>query len=231
MTLDSAGNVVLAVSGAAPGTSPALQVLAESSATYYGVAMTAGDIYTVAGAPSHTVGHAERPDLDPQYREREPVLHRRIGLERQSRRVLGCSDGGLPRPRRLERQPERRTAGWRHQRHGHGYQPGERHRGRLRDATAGTSPPTPPLHHGHLAGRHGNGRRHRHNAWWHLGHLEPDQFTYTAARRSQPSARPPVPAVAAPRHGHGHQPGECHRGRLRECHTPGSPPIRRTPSR
>ncbi len=52
MTLDSAGNVVLAVSGAATGTSPALQVLAESSATYYGVAMTAGDIYTVAGGLS-----------------------------------------------------------------------------------------------------------------------------------------------------------------------------------
>ncbi len=46
MTLDGAGNVVLAVSGAATGTSPALQVLAESTGTYYGVAMTAGDIYT-----------------------------------------------------------------------------------------------------------------------------------------------------------------------------------------
>ena len=27
------------------------------------------------------------------------------------------------------------------------------------------------LHHGDLAGRHGNGRRHCHNGWWHLGHL------------------------------------------------------------
>ena len=61
MTLDNAGNVVLAVSGAAPGTSPALQVLAESSATYYGVAMTAGDIYTVAGGPSHTLATLSGP--------------------------------------------------------------------------------------------------------------------------------------------------------------------------
>ena len=61
MTLDSAGNVVLAVSGAATGTSPALQVLAESSATYYGVAMTAGDIYTVAGGPSHTLATLSGP--------------------------------------------------------------------------------------------------------------------------------------------------------------------------
>ena len=48
MTLDGAGNVVLAVNGAVPGigpvpgTSPALRVLAESSGTYYGVAMRAG---------------------------------------------------------------------------------------------------------------------------------------------------------------------------------------------
>ncbi len=61
MTLDSAGNVVLAVSGAATGTSPALQVLAESSATYYGVAMTAGDIYTVAGGPSHLLATLSGP--------------------------------------------------------------------------------------------------------------------------------------------------------------------------
>ena len=53
MALDVAGNVVLAVSGAATGTSPALQVLAESTGTYYGVSMTAGDIYTIAGGPSN----------------------------------------------------------------------------------------------------------------------------------------------------------------------------------
>ena len=61
MTLDSAGNVVLAVSGAATGTSPALQVLAESTATYYGVSMTAGDIYTVAGGPSHLLATLSGP--------------------------------------------------------------------------------------------------------------------------------------------------------------------------
>ena len=61
MTLDSAGNVVLAVSGTAPGTSPALQVLAESTATYYGVAMTAGDLYTVAGGPSNLLATLSGP--------------------------------------------------------------------------------------------------------------------------------------------------------------------------
>ena len=61
MALDGAGNVVLAVSGAATGTSPALQVLAESTATYYGVAMTAGDIYTVAGGPSNLLATLSGP--------------------------------------------------------------------------------------------------------------------------------------------------------------------------
>ena len=61
MALDIAGNVVLAVSGAATGTSPALQILAESTGTYYGVSMTAGDIYTVAGGPSHTLATLSGP--------------------------------------------------------------------------------------------------------------------------------------------------------------------------
>ena len=61
MALDGAGNVVLAVSGKDAGTSPALRVLAESSGTYYGVAMTAGDIYTVAGGPSNTLATLSDP--------------------------------------------------------------------------------------------------------------------------------------------------------------------------
>ena len=73
MTVDGAGNVVLAVSGAQAGTSPALQVLAESTATYYGVSMTAGDVYTVAGGPSNTLATLEWPKLAHQYREREPA--------------------------------------------------------------------------------------------------------------------------------------------------------------
>ena len=36
----------------ARATAPSLQVLAESTATYYGVSMTVGDIYTVAGGSS-----------------------------------------------------------------------------------------------------------------------------------------------------------------------------------
>ena len=61
MALDGAGNVVLALTGAATGTSPALRVLAESSATYYGVAMTAGDIYTVAGGSSNLLATLSHP--------------------------------------------------------------------------------------------------------------------------------------------------------------------------
>ena len=54
MTLDTAGNVVLAVqSGSGYGTSPAIQVLAESTGTFYGTSMTAGDIYTIAGGPTN----------------------------------------------------------------------------------------------------------------------------------------------------------------------------------
>ena len=62
MTLDSAGNVVLAVqSGAGFGTSPAVQVLAESTGTYYGTSMTAGDLYTVAGGSSNKLATLSGP--------------------------------------------------------------------------------------------------------------------------------------------------------------------------
>ena len=48
--IDPAGNLLLASQGAGVnGTLPALQVVAESNGTYYGQAMTAGDIYTIAG--------------------------------------------------------------------------------------------------------------------------------------------------------------------------------------
>ena len=43
------------------GTSPALQVLAESTATFYGVSMTAGDVYTVAGGPSNLLATLSGP--------------------------------------------------------------------------------------------------------------------------------------------------------------------------
>jgi hypothetical protein len=62
MTLDSAGNVVLAVqSHSGFGTSPAIQVLAESTGNYYGTAMTAGDLYTVAGGSSNTLATLSGP--------------------------------------------------------------------------------------------------------------------------------------------------------------------------
>jgi hypothetical protein len=64
MTLDAAGNVVLAVqSGSDPayGNSPAIQVLAESTGTFYGTAMTAGDIYTVAGGPTNKLATLSGP--------------------------------------------------------------------------------------------------------------------------------------------------------------------------
>ena len=234
MTLDNAGNVVLAVSGSAPGTSPALQVLAESTATYYGVSMTAGDIYTVAGGPSNTVGHAERPDVAPQQWGREPALHRRVGLERQSRRVLGCSDGGLPRPRRLERQPERRTGCRRdHASPSRGTN--------LTGAMAvdfGTGHPgtitadTATLHHGHLAGGDRHGRRHCNNGWWHLGHVERRPLHLhggTDGDSRQPDLR--SRRWRHQRHGHGYQPGGRHRGQLRDPRQGPSPPTRRRRSR
>ena len=62
MTLDTAGNVVLAVSGASgTGNSPALQVLAETTGTFYGVSMTAGDIYTIAGGSSNLLATLSGP--------------------------------------------------------------------------------------------------------------------------------------------------------------------------
>ncbi len=66
MTVDPAGNVVLAVqSGTGYGTSPALQILAEStcaSSCPYGLSSTtAGDIYTVAGGPSNVLATLSGP--------------------------------------------------------------------------------------------------------------------------------------------------------------------------
>ncbi len=62
MTLDAAGNVVLVVqSGPSFGTSPAVQVLAESTGTFYGTSMTAGDLYTVAGGPSNKLATLSGP--------------------------------------------------------------------------------------------------------------------------------------------------------------------------
>ena len=62
MTLDNAGNVVLAVqSGSGFGNSPAVQVLAENTGVYYGVPMTAGDIYTVAGGSGNTLATLSGP--------------------------------------------------------------------------------------------------------------------------------------------------------------------------
>ena len=62
VTLDGADNVVLAVSGAAgTGNSPEVQVVAESTGTYYNVAMTAGDIYTVAGGSGNLLATLSGP--------------------------------------------------------------------------------------------------------------------------------------------------------------------------
>ena len=47
---DAAGNVVVALSG----TTPAVRVIAESTATYYDQAMTAGHVYTISGGPAAT---------------------------------------------------------------------------------------------------------------------------------------------------------------------------------
>jgi hypothetical protein len=62
VTIDSAGNVVLAVqSGPSFGTSPAIQVLAETTGTFYGTSMTAGDVYTVAGGASNLLATLSGP--------------------------------------------------------------------------------------------------------------------------------------------------------------------------
>jgi hypothetical protein len=53
VAIDQVGNVVLAEEGGAgTGVSPAVQVVAGSSGTYYGVPMSVGDIYTISGGAS-----------------------------------------------------------------------------------------------------------------------------------------------------------------------------------
>jgi trimeric autotransporter adhesin len=51
VTVDSAGNVIVADTG-----NGRIRVIAESTGSYYGVAMTAGDIYTVAGGGESGLG-------------------------------------------------------------------------------------------------------------------------------------------------------------------------------
>jgi hypothetical protein len=62
LTLDGAGNLIIAVQSCALcGDSPAIQVLAESSGSYYGIAMNAGDLYTVAGGTSNLLATLSGP--------------------------------------------------------------------------------------------------------------------------------------------------------------------------
>ena len=73
-------------------------MLAESTGTYYGVAMTAGDIYTVAGGPSNLLATLSGPTSLLNIGSGNLLFTDGANLERQPRRVLGCSDGALPRP-------------------------------------------------------------------------------------------------------------------------------------
>ena len=97
----------------------------------------------------------------------------------------------IPAPTSHSRQPERRTGGWRHQRHGDGRQPGERHRGQVRDHGGTVTADGADSITVTSPAWHGNGRRDCHNAWWHLGHLErrPVQLPAERVRRNATGRR------------------------------------------
>ena len=154
------------------GTSPAILVLAETTGTYYGVHDRGGRLYG-RWRCVEPLGHPEWPDLDHLHREREPALHRRRRYERQSRRVLRCSDGSggcsdVSRP-----SARARTRGGGDQRHHHGHQSHRSNRGRFRVHGRGCHRRHGDVDHGDLAsGICGHSRRHGDHAQRHLGHLE-----------------------------------------------------------
>ena len=223
MTLDSAGNVVLAVSGA-PGHQPGPPGPGREHGHLLRRLHDGGRHLHGRRWSLEPVGHAERPDVAPQCREREPALHRRVGLERQSRRVLGCSDGGLPRPRRLERQPHERTSGRRDLGHRERHQLDRRHGRRLRDRPPGHDHRRHrERHHGHLSGGNRHGERHGDHPQRHLGHLErrPVHLQRPGApdrHRGQPHERTGGRRDLG--HRERHQLDRCHGRRLRDAATP-----------
>ncbi len=49
LAVDGHGNLAIADTGQPDGSEPRIRVVATATGTFYGVPMTAGDIYTVAG--------------------------------------------------------------------------------------------------------------------------------------------------------------------------------------
>ena len=169
MTLDGAGNVVLAVTGAARGHQPRPPGPGRELGHLLRRRDDGGRHLHGRRWPLEPVGHPEWPDLAPQRRERKPALHRRDGLECESRPVLGCSDGGRGVPT-SRHQPLDRASGGRHERDHHGHQLDRRHGRRLRSAAGtGITGGHRDRPHGHLPGGHRHGRRHRHHPQRHLG--------------------------------------------------------------
>jgi hypothetical protein len=64
VTEDPAGNIVFLMGGSTQTTTKinGAYVIANSSGTYYGQNMTAGDFYTIAGSAAHTLGKFHSPD-------------------------------------------------------------------------------------------------------------------------------------------------------------------------
>ena len=150
VTVDPAGNLVIADSG-----NNRIRVVAEKSGTFYGIAMTAGHIYTVAGDGSYGFSGDGGPAT-------AAMLESRLG---------GGRRGGEPGDRRLREQPDPRRG----RRVGHLLPPGDDRRGHLhrgRQRHRRLRRGRRPGHRGRTerpAG--GGGRRHREPA--HLRHQQP----------------------------------------------------------
>ena len=175
MTLDPAGNVVLAVqSGPSFGTSPAIQLLAEStcaSTCAYGLASTtAGDIYTVAGGPSNVLATLSGPTS--VLSEGNGTLLFTDGATSSAN--LDQLTGG-PTRRSADghrHQPDDGVVSGRHERDHHRHRPHRGHGGPLRRQRRDRrGRQQRHVRHGHLTGRHRDGRRHGHDTERHLGDL------------------------------------------------------------
>ena len=200
MTLDAAGNVVLAVqSGSSFGDQPRRP----GSGGGHGVVLR--DLHDRRGPlygrrwSLEQLGHAERPDLCSQRGSGNLLFTDGAAA---SANLDSCRV--VPRlavPTVTTVAPTSGPAGWWHQCDDHRHRLHRRHGGRLRhDAATGRHRGQRHLDHGHIAGGHRDGRRHRDHPGRHLGHLGQPTSSPTSRRptvTASPRERDQLPAAPA----------------------------------
>ena len=113
VAVDSAGNLVIADTN-----NNRVRVVAASTGTFYGQAMTAGDIYTIAGDGTAGYSGDGGPATTAELNSPSGVDHRRRGQYRDRRHQQRSDPGGGGQHRHLLRPGHDRRRHLHHRRHG-----------------------------------------------------------------------------------------------------------------